>query len=306
VIVDPGSKGKARATGQDLLRVEIAGTIFQKISASVVHKHLSETKFALECFRRRRALESRFRQAKLRSGKVLFTFWYTTCDFSSHRNVQRENPDDQAYVLAQGVLEADRTETTAMNAQLRAARIELDKVQREKRIATSAQRPTIYAQTSYPYTPQYRHYTYPYAQYQSNYQQVYSSYPTPTSSQTVTSVAQSQPQNTSTTHTLPQQTDLIPNTKAIPVQLPVASLPALHALGIMPVPATSLPPPDQPQPQAVLRGTTSNGTMLSLEINLNLLQTTQTSGLALILNSLTSATTAGSFGGTPSAAASTK
>jgi len=112
-----------------------------------------------------------------------------------------------------------------------------------------------------------------------------------------------QPQNSSTTvtqQTSPQQTDFASLSKAIPVQLPVASLPALHALGIMPVPATSLPPPDQPQPQAVLRGTTSNGTMLSLEINLNLLQTTQTSGLALILNSLTSA--AGNLGSTPSAA----
>lgn len=174
-----------------------------------------------------------------------------------------------------------------MNAQLRAARTELDKVQREKRLAATPQRPTVYTPTSYPYTPQYRHYTYPYAQYQPGYHQVYSSYPTPANSQPMTPMAQFQP---SVTPANAEQTLL---SKAIPVQLPVSSLPALHALGIMPVSSTSLPPPDQPQPQAVLKGTTSNGTMLSLEINLNLLQTTQTSGLAMILNSLTSAATSG-------------
>ena len=229
--------------------------------------------------------------------------------FFSHKHIQRENPDDQAYFVAQAVLEADRIETTAMNAQLRVARIELDKVQREKRIATSAQRPTVYTQASYPYTPQYRHYTYPYAQYQSNYQQVYSSYPTPTNSQPMTPITQFQTTSTPTTvmqHSSTQQTDSAITTKAIPVQLPVSSLPALHALGIMPVPATSLPPPDQPQPQAVLRGTTSNGTMLSLEINLNLLQTTQTSGLALILNSLTSASASANLCSTSSAANTNK
>lgn len=205
-------------------------------------------------------------------------------DRLSHKPLQRENPDDQAYVLAQAVLEADRADTTSITAQLRAARMELDKVHREKRLTAAPQRPTVYAPASYPYTPQYRHYTYPYAQYQPSYHQVYSSYPTPTNSQPVTPVTQFQSPTT--------QADPNVVTKAIPVQLPVSSLPALHALGIMPVPATALPPPDQPQPQAVLKGTTSNGTMLSLEINLNLLQTAQTSGLAMILNSLTSAATA--------------
>ncbi|KAF7964646.1 hypothetical protein HWV62_4517, partial [Athelia sp. TMB] len=58
------------------------------------------------------------------------------------------------------------------------------------------------------------------------------------------------------------------------------------ALGIVPVPASSLPPADQPQPLAILRGSTSNGTMLSLEINVSLLQSAQMNGLALVLNSL--------------------
>ena len=70
------------------------------------------------------------------------------------------------------------------------------------------------------------------------------------------------------------------------MQLPVASLPALHALGIVPVPATSLPPEGQPQPAAVLRGCTANGAILSLEINVSLLQSAQMGGLAMMLNSL--------------------
>jgi len=77
---------------------------------------------------------------------------------------------------------------------------------------------------------------------------------------------------------------------AIPVQLPVASLPALHALGIVPVPAASLPPEGQPQPAAVLRGSTANGTILNLEINVSLLQSAQMTGLAMVLNSLVART----------------
>jgi hypothetical protein len=77
---------------------------------------------------------------------------------------------------------------------------------------------------------------------------------------------------------------------AIPVQLPVASLPALHALGIVPVPAASLPPEGQPQPAAVLRGSTTNGTILNLEINVSLLQSAQMTGLAMVLNSLVART----------------
>lgn len=77
---------------------------------------------------------------------------------------------------------------------------------------------------------------------------------------------------------------------AIPVQLPIASLPALHALGIVPVPTASLPPEGQPQPAAVLRGSIANGTILNLEINVSLLQSTQMTGLAMVLNSLVART----------------
>ena len=77
-----------------------------------------------------------------------------------------------------------------------------------------------------------------------------------------------------------------PAAAAIPVQVPVSSLPALQALGIHPVPVASLPSSDQPQPLAILRSSTANGTMLSLEINVSLLQSAQMSGLAILLNSL--------------------
>ncbi|KAH8982177.1 hypothetical protein EDB86DRAFT_3086376 [Lactarius hatsudake] len=82
----------------------------------------------------------------------------------------------------------------------------------------------------------------------------------------------------------------MPNvSSAIPVQLPVSLLPTLHALGIVPVPTQSVPV-GAPPPPAVLRGTSANGAMLNLEINVSLLQATQTSGLALMINSICDAT----------------
>ncbi|KAH9030350.1 hypothetical protein EDB85DRAFT_1440808 [Lactarius pseudohatsudake] len=78
----------------------------------------------------------------------------------------------------------------------------------------------------------------------------------------------------------------MPNvSSAIPVQLPVSSLPTLYALGIVPVPTQSVSV-DAPTPPAVLRGTSANGAMLNLEINISLLQASQVSGLALMLNSI--------------------
>ena len=77
-----------------------------------------------------------------------------------------------------------------------------------------------------------------------------------------------------------------PASVAIPLQVPVTLLPSLQAIGILPVPKASLPPPSEPQPAAVLIGTTNNGTMLSLEINAALLQGPQMSGLAVLLSDL--------------------
>jgi hypothetical protein len=194
---------------------------------------------------------------------------------------------------------------TALNAQLRTARAELDKYSREHRPQTArpAPRPTPpVTSTTYSYTPQYRHYTYPYAQYGSNYTQVYPfttvtpskttyQYPHVTTPVTVPATGANTPSQTPSTQTqIPtttaQSTPSEALSKPVSLSLPISSLPALHALGIMPVSSLSVPPPGQPQPPAVLKGTTANGTMLNLEVNLGLLQGTQVSGLALIINAI--------------------
>lgn len=162
---------------------------------------------------------------------------------------------------------------------MRNARNELDAIQREKRATSTVSahptvttfRPTYYTQA----TPSQYYRTYSYA-----YTHPY------------TTGAQGASQFYSSSVAIPQTTagapGYTPSTGPIPVQLPVTSLSALHALGIVPVPAASVPPPDQPQPAAVLKGSTSNGTMLSLDVNVSLLQSTQMSGLAILLNSLMS------------------
>lgn len=69
VIKDPSGKGKAKATGEDLLRQEIAGMKLFSLDRNFSYVGL-ETKFALECFKRRKALEDRFRKAKAKSAEV--------------------------------------------------------------------------------------------------------------------------------------------------------------------------------------------------------------------------------------------
>ncbi|EFI28111.1 hypothetical protein CC1G_14138 [Coprinopsis cinerea okayama7 len=223
---------------------------------------IEETKFAIECYKRLERLKARWRRVKIREG-------------------QRASPDDQAYVLAQLVLEAERTETAVLSNELKTARNELDRIQKEQRLAANTARMTQFpaAPASTPTTttpapisaPYYRSYSYAYAQPYGNpaAHATTSTFPaTPTTAPSPTTYTPYQPGG------------------AIPVQLPVSSLPALHALGIIPVPATALPPEGQPQPPAILRGSSANGSMLSLEINVSLLQSAQMSGLAIILNSL--------------------
>jgi hypothetical protein len=180
---------------------------------------------------------------------------------------QRSIPDDQALMIAQAGLDADRAETTSLSSELRTLRTELERIEREKRVSANASRMVYYpprpGSTAATQPQYYRGYPYAYTQ---AYGAPVQSSPTPTTP------------SASYTPYLPSG--------AIPVQLPVASLPALHALGIIPVPIASLPSDGQPQPPAVLRGSTSNGSMLSLEINVSLLQPVQMSGLATVLNSL--------------------
>lgn len=149
------------------------------------------------------------------------------------------------------------------------------------------------------YRPPYRTYQYP---YQSGFQQYsYSSY---TSNNSTAAASQSSHHNNgapnstqaqptmgslaaSTEHGISAPSVSVPSAP-IPVQLPVSSLASLSALGIIPIPAENAPPADQPQPAAVLKGTTHNGTMVSLEINVSALGAAQASGLAVLLSALTS------------------
>jgi hypothetical protein len=188
---------------------------------------------------------------------------------------------------------------TALKAQLRAAQADLEKYNREHRpqtVQTTARPTPPLTSTTYSYTPQYRHYTYPYAQYQSNYTYPGFTTGTPSTTQyqypvvTTGTATSSTPQTTTAQTQTPSTTSTTPASdvlsKPVSLSLPISSLPALHALGIMPVSSLSVPPPGQPQPQAVLKGTTANGTMLTLEVNIGQLQATQVSGLALIINAI--------------------
>lgn len=244
---------------------------------------------------------------------------------------QRASPADQGYILAQAVLEVERADTTALQQELRSARQELDKLEREKRLTTppppvptpaaAASRPTMSVRTANYYNPSatstpsqtpttatfmppYRPYSYSYSQYPTT-QYTYNphaygathygsaaSYGATTS--TPTTPAYSLPASattmtpTSAASAQVQQAQAHPasaSNTAVPVQLPVTSLNALSALGIAPIAAASVPSAG-PQPPAVIKST--NGSTLNLEINLSLLQSAQMSGLALILNALTS------------------
>lgn len=212
-----------------------------------------------------------------------------------YHTLQRTSPDGQVYALLNGILEVERTETAVVSSALRTARNELDAVQREKRLASQ---PTVttFRSTYYPQgqSQHYRPYAYAYTQPYTH------SAPGATTSTLYSTQAASSSTVASAGTAPPNAANYTPSGVPIPVQLPVTSLAALHALGIVPVPIASLPPPDQPQPAAVLKGSTSNGTMLSLDINVSLLQSSQMSGLALLLNSLMSR---GASSGQSSAAA---
>ncbi|KAI0316027.1 hypothetical protein OF83DRAFT_1129006 [Amylostereum chailletii] len=272
-------KGKAKATEEDLIREELA-----------------ETRFALACHKRKRALEDRFRRVRISSGK-------------------RIAPDDQAYYLAQVVLEGDRAETQALTAEVRTARAELERLEREKKVAAMPPRPTYYPPNlvpAQPSTPSYGHYRsyYPYplqgtptSSSPSTQAYSYSIPLTPASSRFSTAGPLTTPstpaQNTAPSTPVAPSATLSSNSTqtphpsmsagSIPVQLPISSLQALNALGIYPVPPSTAP--QTPQSFAVLRGTSANGTSLSLEINVSLLQPSQMSGLAELLTALTRSST---------------
>ena len=192
-------------------------------------------------------------------------------------------------------MEADRVENAFLGNELRTARAQAERIDREKRAAASASAggsrmsqfpstpqvmmPTMQA------TPYYRPYPYGYAQ---PYGTAHAP-PPPTPVSAVTTLSTTASPVVPVLTTAPTTySPYLPN-GAIPVQLPIGSLPALHALGIIPVPAPS-DGQGQGQTAAVLRGSTANGTVLNLEINVSLLQSTQMTGLAMVLNSLVART----------------
>ncbi|KAI5121560.1 hypothetical protein M0805_000741 [Coniferiporia weirii] len=291
-----GLKGKSKATEIDLLQEEV-----------------KETRFALECYRRFSVLKRRMRRARMKPGQHL-------------------SPHGQVIALERLVLEADHTVTSALEQELSSARSELDKVLRAQRAAkassnrmvtTSVQpstaplygysTPTFSASSTPNFSNYYGSYTYPYGQSflpgvtytppmkysassipgASSFQASNVLRPQPAYAPTPTTSSSAEPGSSSTPSVVR------PPPVAIPLQLPVSSLPALQSLGILPVPKASLPPPTESQPAAVLLGSSNNGNMLSLEINAALLQAPQMSGLAILLSSLVKMSGGTTTGGSP-------
>ena len=247
---------------------------------------------------------------------LLYTF-ATALSLTARR--QRTASDDQAYYLERQVLDCERAEHSTLSTDLRNAKSELERVTRLQRVATLPQRTNYYPATPPIYAHHYRTYHYPYAQtygapagsataaqgypYSVPLSSTISQYvpPTLTASISTTKPLSAASASAASPTSIPMTTSPLtpasdtsvpvpaPSTSgtssAIPVQLPVSSLPTLHALGIVPVPPQSLSA-STPTPQAVLRGTSADGATLHLEINLSLLQAAQMSGLALVLNSI--------------------
>ena len=73
-------KGKQKATETDILRSELEGAPVHHARCLFLlpTMHL-ETKFALECFKRRRKLEERFRRARTKSGKACCVTYICKC-----------------------------------------------------------------------------------------------------------------------------------------------------------------------------------------------------------------------------------
>jgi hypothetical protein len=287
-------KGKQKATETDILRSEIEGAPGSPCAmlCPLLTVH-SETKFALECFKRRRELEERFRRARTKSGKAC-RVTYICKALSLTARHQRTASDEQAYFLERQVLDCERAEHSALTTELRNAKSELERVTRLQRAAALPQRTNYYSPTPPVYAHHYRTYHYPYAQtygapagstavpqgypYSVPLSSTISQY-VPPALATATSTIKTQPAAAASTAgaasapitpsplTHASDTSIpVPTSSAfgassaIPVQLPVSSLPTLHALGIVPVPPQSLSA-NSPTPPAVLRGTSANGEM---------------------------------------------
>ncbi|VDB95276.1 unnamed protein product [Peniophora sp. CBMAI 1063] len=275
-------KGKRRASEADLAREELA-----------------ETRFALECHKRKRALEERFRKARMKPGK-------------------RKAPDAMTYWLEAKGLEDDKADMQALNHELRAARAELDRTERAERdkrasstaraasAAPSSAAPATPSTPSSAYTHPYQAYRYPYGQMSPTYNTNATPYyatpasasatapvpstpatPTPAAAAPAVVVTPSSPRAKPTASTSASTNAMAMPRGPVPLQLPATSLPRLNQLGIYPAPRSTSSA--TPTPSAILLGTVDNGRLLNLEINLAALQPAQMTGLAEMLTELTQA-----------------
>jgi hypothetical protein len=283
----------------------------------------SEAKIALECFKRRNALEEHFRRVRIKSGKAGFVSYIL---FGSPLIMrQRTAYDDQAYYNERQALDLERADHSALSTELRTTKAELERmITRQKRLVTHPQHTNHYhsGNPACVYAHHYSAYYYLYAQtygaLTSSVATTIPGYPYSVSlSSTVqydvppplatSATAGKTPSTIPTTVGAPASTTVPPSlstavssaaapapnslagtsnvSSAIPMQLPVSWFPRLHALGIVPIPTESVSA-DGPRPPAVLCGTSANGAMLNLEINVSLLQAAEVSGLALMLNSI--------------------
>lgn len=310
-------KGKQKATETEILRSELEGAPVRRARCFVFTHNVFRNKICTAVL-----------QAPTRTGGALSScqdeIWQGMLCYIHLRVLsltirhQRTASDDQAHYLERQVLDCERAEHSALTAELRNAKSELERVTRLQRAAALPQRTNYYPPAPPVYAHHYRTYHYPYAQtygtpagstaapqgypYSVPLSSTISQYVPPVLA-TGTSTIKTQSAATASTAgpasapiapspltpasdtSIPVPTSSASGTSAIPVQLPVSSLPTLHALGIVPVPPQPLSA-NSPTPPAVLRGTSANGAMLNLEINVSLLQAAQMSGLALVLNSI--------------------
>ncbi|KAI5833610.1 hypothetical protein K523DRAFT_232394 [Schizophyllum commune Tattone D] len=206
-LISPKGKGKA----EDDIRTEI-----------------EETKFALECHKRKRKLHDRLYNMRVREGR-------------------RQSPADQAFYLEQVVSDAERAEIAWLSSEVKSARSELDRLERVKRAKEQAARQSTGPTTTTFYVPpatasqtQYYQYPYTYAQgYGSGQPLTFQPYMPPqyaTSSAPTTTSAAPSPAPTFTT--------------AVPSPAPTQAAPGAYASYYQATANQGFPTMAQPQMQS--------------------------------------------------------
>ncbi|KAL1748807.1 hypothetical protein HDZ31DRAFT_29018 [Schizophyllum fasciatum] len=203
-LISPKGKGKA----EDDIRSEI-----------------EETRFALECHKRKQKLRDRWRHVRAREGK-------------------RETPSDQGFYLEQVVSDAERAEIAWLSAEVKHARTELDRLERVKRAKEQAARQTATPSTTSFYVPpatapQTQYYQYPYT-----YAQGYGSAQPLTFQPYVPQATQYTSTSTPTT-----ASPASPFTTAVPSPAPAQPAPGAYASYYQATAYQAFPTSSQPQTQ---------------------------------------------------------